>query len=492
MKRRWCVFAAALWLASACGDEEEQQSNPNNIAILDAGGDDSGSDAGTLDASDMADLGENDQILVQVSPSTLDLKLAEIQRLTATVSVNGTPVEAAEITWASNADNIATVDQEGTVTGVAAGAALITATYGEVSGRVSLRVYAIHNDVAAGGAHTCAAKADGRVTCWGDNTHMQAGGGDKVNSTTPIEINLPDGEFADTVYAGETHSCAILRSGKVGCWGDNSKGQLDPQANVPERAEPLLLDFGTTVEKLALGANFSCALLDTGAVRCWGDNTSKIVDATANTVAGPSNAQPALSFRDVAAGRAHVCGVTQMFDVYCWGDHTNGQLGDNGVSGHAAIKVGTTQYISVFASGDQTCGYSLFQGLQCWGSSAGGFGDAATTRTTVPTTLALAEGEFKGAALGRANGCAVVDATTYCWGKNDKGQLGDNTVADHAAPAAVLGEPFYPTLSCGAEHCCALSEAGDAFCWGAGAEGQLGNGELGPRRVPTYVEPTAF
>ena len=83
---------------------------------------------------------------------------------------------------------------------------------------------------------------------------------------------------------------------------------------------------------------------------------------------------------------------------------------------------------------------------------------------------------------GQKHTCAVKSAGgVFCWGDNSKGQLGDNTVTDRPAPVQVLGVGAVGTLdgvarvAAGLQHSCAALTAGTAFCWGLNDRGQLGD-----------------
>jgi len=78
---------------------------------------------------------------------------------------------------------------------------------------------------------------------------------------------------------------------------------------------------------------------------------------------------------------------------------------------------------------------------------------------------------------GRGHACAIsTDYAVYCWGRNDKGQLGDGTTTNRLKPTKV---PFpsslqFDSVEAGPEHTCALTWAGKAYCWGRNSEYQLG------------------
>lgn len=70
------------------------------------------------------------------------------------------------------------------------------------------------------------------------------------------------------------------------------------------------------------------------------------------------------------------------------------------------------------------------------------------------------------------------DGTAWCWGRNDKGQLGDGTTTDHTSPVAIKdsGFPRFTAVTGGKQHACALGKDGTVWCWGLNDLGQLGVG----------------
>ena len=135
-------------------------------------------------------------------------------------------------------------------------------------------------DVTAGDDHSCALRTDeGTVMCWGDNSQGQLGypnvpavGDDE----TPASVGTVDvGGTVEQVVAGGHHTCALLSNGTIRCWGRAAEGQLGygnttviGDNETPASVDPV--DIGGVAIAIAAGANHTCALLSTGAVRCWG------------------------------------------------------------------------------------------------------------------------------------------------------------------------------------------------------------------------------
>jgi alpha-tubulin suppressor-like RCC1 family protein len=142
--------------------------------------------------------------------------------------------------------------------------------------------------ISAGGTHTCALLEGGKVRCWGRGNEGQLGYATTTFNGDPLLGNEPGetpGEIADVdvggtvvqVAAGGEHTCALLDTGKVRCWGEAERGalgysNLNDVGNDETPATAGDVNLGATAVKIASGGFHSCALLDTGAVRCWGYN----------------------------------------------------------------------------------------------------------------------------------------------------------------------------------------------------------------------------
>ena len=138
-------------------------------------------------------------------------------------------------------------------------------------------------ELAAGGSHTCARLDTGDVRCWGYGTHGALGYGNTQtigdNEEPASAGDVPLGEPAVQISAGSQHTCALLESGAVRCWGEGAYGQLG-YGNVarigdnetPESAGDV--NVGGPVQAIVAGGDHTCAILMSGVLRCWGDNSS--------------------------------------------------------------------------------------------------------------------------------------------------------------------------------------------------------------------------
>jgi alpha-tubulin suppressor-like RCC1 family protein len=210
-----------------------------------------------------------------------------------------------------------------------------------------------------------------------------------------------------------------------------------------------------------------------------------------------------LAFIQVSAGLAHTCGVTTDHAVYCWGLNTHGQLGDETTSERLLpTRLSPTgpphprvlAFDSVEAGGEHTCGITSSHEAYCWGrNDRGQLGIGGRTDRYVPTLVKGGYG-FVQVSAGAFHTCGVSTNTeTYCWGLNDHGQLGRGTEQPASLPTLVLGAHKFTQVSAGFIHTCgvtpnAFGSATEAYCWGFTANGALGNDKTGyMTNVPALV-----
>lgn len=337
-----------------------------------------------------------------------------------------------------------------------------------------------------------------------DTTQSGTEGQVNDNGEAPIDsINiLPFVSKPVDVSSGLEHSCAIMDNGMVKCWGRGFYGQIGNGRNldysVPTQVAGITLE--NPVTQIAVGNNFTCALLQDHTVKCWGKNEhGQLGDGTQHnanlpvTVLGLNS--DSVYAVQVTAGTAHSCALMNNGSIKCWGWNFSKQLGqDTGLERDilAPIDVNTMDGVAniataVVAGGNSTCAIISPGKVKCWGSGVSGQAGAnVTTDTATPELLDVFNGgtivatELAG---GASQFCALSsNKAAYCWGSNHLGSLGPTGAGSTSnVPLMIFGldghENAVEEISIGhVNTACALLSDGGVKCWGANLHGQAGDG----------------
>ena len=392
--------------------------------------------------------------------------------------------------------------------------------------------------VAAGHNYSCAVLTSGAVKCWGENSVGQLGLGNTAtygNTPSSIGSGLPTVDIGQTVKyiaAGEHNTtCAIRADDRTVCWG-NGSGYLSGTGvlNVTignqsgEMGSALTpVDFGSSYAvTLSEGDDHICALLASGAVKCWGHNSEGQLGINGTDNFGDSSELganwPAVDLYGntavaVSAGAFHTCAILSSGDVTCWGLNNYGQLGYGDTTNRGSADLGSAletvnlgygkTATAIAAGGYFTCAILNDGTLKCWGYNASGqLGQDSTTTLgdggnemgdyLLPIDLGDGRTAKNVYASRRADldyTCAILDNDSLkCWGQNDNGQLGlgdSSNRGDATGEMATLGTVNLGSgqtaaqVAMGEIHTCVLLTSTDIKCFGKGSAGQLGNGTGG-------------
>jgi alpha-tubulin suppressor-like RCC1 family protein len=348
--------------------------------------------------------------------------------------------------------------------------------------------------ITAGESHTCVRTASGGVKCWGRNDAGQLGDGTTTERHTPVEVNgLPNGVIA--IAAGDFHTCALITSGGVRCWGANGSGQLG-DGTTTQRSMPVDVSGLTSrVTAVAAGDFHTCALITSGGVRCWGANGSgQLGDGTTTQRSMPVDVSGLASgVTAIAAGGEHTCALTTSGGVKCWGSNSSGRLGDGTYTSRSTpmdVSGLTSGVTAITAGGNHTCALTASSGVKCWGGNWDGqLGDGTTTDRTTPMDVSELTSGVMAIAAGGSHTCALtIGGGVKCWGGNSFGQLGDGTTDDRSTAVDVSGlTSGVAAIAAGGNHTCALTASGGVKCWGDNSSGQLGDGTTDDWSTPVDV-----
>jgi alpha-tubulin suppressor-like RCC1 family protein len=395
--------------------------------------------------------------------------------------------------------------------------------------------------ISAGRLHTCALLVSSwtlsgsnintmLVKCWGYNASGQLGNGATTDSWVPVDTGLT---AVQSIAAGGDHSCALLASGKVSCWGDNADGLIGDGTfgGIKPSPSPTIVTTPPPGNSLlsravSLGYAHSCAVQGDGTVNCWGNNWRSQMAKGNPGVPGspvipvpPTNIYPAPSMvpsltqiaagPQVASGSAHSCAVTPGGHVKCWGENSRGQLGRTTTTGvpPLAADAGTvTNAVAVCTGTSHSCALIADGTITCWGDNTygqGGVSNASSSFINPPSASVLNITTAIGISCGGYHTCATIaDGSTMCWGYNAYAQLGNNTTSSSLSnytpvPVQIHGGGATAGLSravmSGGYHNCTMSAQGTAACWGYNGWGNLGDGtNLGDSGTSSRWTPVAI
>ena len=395
----------------------------------------------------------------------------------------------------------------------------------------------------AGTDHTCAL-AQGTVRCWGFGAAGQLGYGsmntigDDETPGSAGPVNLGSGRSATAISAGLAHTCVVLDDSTVRCWGFGGDGRLgygnissigDDEA--PGPAGPVDLGLGRTGTAISAGAHHTCAVLDGGSLRCWGNDrygqlgyyrVDSIGDDESPGSVGPVDLGPGRTATAVTAAARHTCALMDDGNVRCWGANVYGQLGYGnmasvGGGGNTPASAGpvdlgagrTAVAITAGAGAFHTCAVLDSGAVRCWGLNQNGqlgygntstIGDSETPGSVAPVNLGPGR-TARAVAAGDLHTCALLDnGTVRCWGYGTQGRLGygnTSTIGDSETPGSVAPVNLGPgrtavAISAGGAHTCARLDDASVRCWGYGGNGRLGlcsPSNIGDNEPPTSVGP---
>jgi len=165
------------------------------------------------------------------------------------------------------------------------------------------------NSVSAEGAHTCALTTGGGVKCWGSNSHGELGDGTTINRLTPTDV-VGLAEIVQSISAGLQHTCALTSAGKAICWGDNFFGQLGNGTTTNSLVPVDVSGITDNGSMIGTGSAHTCAVISTGGVKCWGINSDgELGDGTIARRLAPV---------DVLALQEFISRSVGKYDGYIW------------------------------------------------------------------------------------------------------------------------------------------------------------------------------
>jgi len=396
---------------------------------------------------------------------------------------NGTPLPPQTVVWSSSNPAAATVNQAGLITAVSFGQTNITATLRSKLGFSAERVLYPTSTVTVR-PNPIILSGPGTIALYAlvENNLGNSLGGRTINWS----ISNPG--LGNIIPLNATVASVVASS--PGIFQVTATTLLDSVAG----SSSFEVGKSITFDQIASGPFQTCGTSTDLFTYCWGGGAFGLV--TTNV---PTTATGWPSFSTITAGIAFRCGLTSAGIAYCWGDNEFGQLGDGStLDAQAPVPVsGGFTWTQISASGFFVCGITTGGPTYCWGqNSRGQLGNNSTIQSTVPVLVQAPPGvTFVVVSSGIEHACGLTGSgNAYCWGWNDYGKLGIDTVdivngeaGSRLKPVPVNTAQVFSSISAGGSHTCAVDTGGAGWCWGYGGTGALGNNGSNPVYHPVPV-----
>jgi hypothetical protein len=276
--------------------------------------------------------------------------------------------------------------------------------------------------------YSCALRATGAVVCWGHSFGPWLGNGSSLSSTPVAVAGLAD---ATSISVGDDMACALRAGGAVACWGWNDHGDLGDGSEL-DTPSPVAVSGLHDAIAVSAGSSHTCALRADHTVVCWGMNWHGMLGSDPQIVTGSTTplAVPGLSgVAAVDADGFFTCALLQSGGVVCWGDGRFGELGNGTIAlnGPLSAVAGIGDAVAITISRYHACALRAGGSVACWGGSDPGQNDDGLPTTAVPLPVDWLADAVMIAGGGDRTYALRSDGSIVFWG------IGD-ALAPHALP----------------------------------------------------------
>lgn len=331
--------------------------------------------------------------------------------------------------------------------------------------------------ISGGYDSTCAIELNGTTHCWGQNLYKQLGLGPNSQSSYYWAQQVTAFSTPVSFSSGEQFGCGLYTNGNVGCFGQNTHGEIGN--GLIEKLNHFHLNTSLQFQSISSGKNTTCGLTLNQKVYCWGSNNiGQAGNSLGTTTLSPIEVVPHVmtqkSLTDLVVGQANSCMKINQ-ETFCWGNNEQGQLGfENG----NFVETYPTKVIGNENATQTSIGY----GLICHVTpaslvSCAGFNnyrqagqDSYIYQKVSPAMIVPGLTNVKQVEAGLDHSCALkYDGTVWCWGSNYRGQLGlgGGTSGIHPPTQTIsLSDVAKIGVAERGQHTCALKNDGTVWCWG--------------------------
>jgi alpha-tubulin suppressor-like RCC1 family protein len=342
----------------------------------------------------------------------------------------------------------------------------------------------------------------GNLWLWGSNTNAgRLGDNTDVDRSSPVQT-ITRGTNWKQVACGNYDVAAIKTDGTLWCWGNNSEGGLGDNTNGygSDKSSPVqTIAGGTNWKQVSCGGNHTAAIKTDGTLWTWGVNTSGYGALGDNTQISKSSPVQTITrgtnWKTVACSYYNTAAIKTDGTLWIWGYNAYGQLGDDTIESRSS----PVQTVAFGTNWKQVSGSASFTAhtaaiktdgtLWCWGSNnSGQLGDNTITQRRSPVQTIAGGTNWKQVSCGYQCTAAIkTDGTLWVWGSNYRGQIGDNTITDKSSPVQTITfGTNWKQVTLG-YNCAAIKTDGTLWCWGYNSNGRLGDNTILNKSSPVQT-----
>jgi len=335
----------------------------------------------------------------------------------------------------------------------------------------------------------------GSLWTWGFNDAGQLGDNTITRKSSPVQTVAGGTNWRISSGMSGGNTCGAIKSdGTLWTWGANNSGQLGDNT-ITKKSSPVQTVAGGTnwsvisTDGVAFGAIKTDGTLWTwgiGGFGTLGDNAGTNRSSPAQTTSATND------WKFVCVGGQAMHAIKTDGTLWAWGYNGYGHQGTNtGITNNfSPVQIGSLLWSTVCTGKTGAAAIRSDGTLWLWGSNSyGNLGTGNTTNRSSPVQTIAGGTNWKQVQVGKHSAGAIKnDGTLWVWGRNDYGNIGDNTTTHRSSPVQTIsGGTNWKEISIKDTQCGAIKTDGTLWMWGFNGQGQLGTNDTTNRSSPVQT-----